>query len=338
MEAFVPTQQRGNFIMTPQFILETKTLAQGAKTVFAVLASFARSRSYCYPSQDTIANKAGASKNSIRAWLNQLVEHGFLKIAKNENGKNVYHLFCPKDKDKQENQSQEAIANFDSPIAKFAPEVNNINKINQIPPYNNTSLSSAIKNTNLRDGGGEIVNFSFENFWNVYPRKENKEKARISFYKQLNTNNLPKFSIFQKAIDFFKDTAQWQREHGRFIPQLHNFIFDKRWEDWTEEYQKADKCKQPTAPPKLESLEERRKRNIEFEQEKEKEIERAKKLDEAWGKFQSYFIHDSSLNRFLAKCIFIEKFNKGWFLEVKTKPAVSVYEYFKQHNLIKARK
>lgn len=66
----------------------------------------------------------------------------------------------------------------------------------------------------------------FESFWEEYPKKTSKEKAR----KLWDQKNLD--TIFQKILIFVaiaKETDRWR--NPRFIPDPPNFLEGKRWED-----------------------------------------------------------------------------------------------------------
>jgi hypothetical protein len=81
----------------------------------------------------------------------------------------------------------------------------------------------------VRDGGA--VFFDFEKLWEAYPKHEAKPKA-LSAMKQLQRKGeLPPLSKLLEAIERFKLTQSWQRENGRFIPQLSNWLIGQRWLD-----------------------------------------------------------------------------------------------------------
>ena len=79
---------------------------------------------------------------------------------------------------------------------------------------------------------GTVYSKDFENVWNLYPRKADKLKA----FKAWNKIN-PSEELTNKilnAIIHTKATEQWQKESGRFIPHLANWLSNRRWEDEPE--------------------------------------------------------------------------------------------------------
>jgi hypothetical protein len=64
-------------------------------------------------------------------------------------------------------------------------------------------------------------------------------------WKQLRQNGLlPPLTELLAAIKRFTGAEHRQREHGRYIPQLHNFLRGQRWLDplSPEEEQAARQC------------------------------------------------------------------------------------------------
>jgi uncharacterized protein YlbG (UPF0298 family) len=66
----------------------------------------------------------------------------------------------------------------------------------------------------------------FEIFWTNYPKKTKKEDAKIAW---LQTK--PDLSIVLQALKWQKETKEWFREEGQYIPNAKNYILDHRWTD-----------------------------------------------------------------------------------------------------------
>lgn len=87
----------------------------------------------------------------------------------------------------------------------------------------------------------------FERVYAAYPRKEAKGLARVAWRNLARSRCLPALSVILAAIERFKGSANWQRENGRFVPQLSNFLKGERWDD---------------PVPEAESVEQRQKQRI----------------------------------------------------------------------------
>lgn len=82
-------------------------------------------------------------------------------------------------------------------------------------------------------GGGDFsrANFVFEKFWAAYPRKEAKELARAVWHRLWRRGVLPALDVLLQILGRFRESQGWQRERGRFVPQLVNWLKGQRWQD-----------------------------------------------------------------------------------------------------------
>ncbi len=365
MEAFVPTQQTKDFVMSPNFILKQKDLCQGAKTLFIALCSFARNKNFCYPSLRTLAIEISASVNSIKSWLAQLTRFGFIKTEKTNRG-NLFYLFCPSStscasaptshdrpakfgsstplrtpatSSSPVSNSDTSVSNLDTAgLSKFDTKENTIKKtintpirISQVHKLGQSKQTSS--ETKGIESRGEA---SFDDFWNAYPRQENKQKAKLAFDKIQKHRKLPSLHIFKNALAIFRKSPQWERESGRYIPLLHNFFYDLRWEDIPpQELMNVEKVKE-TLQEKvhIESVEQSRKRLQEERLTRSQAKQSQEKLERAWKAFSNQFKADNSLNQHLAKFVFISHYSQGNPLQVFQKQDTTIHEYLLQNKLI----
>lgn len=89
------------------------------------------------------------------------------------------------------------------------------------------------------DGG------AFEKFWEAYPKKVGKQDARRS-YERATKGKGPLFkNNILKALEDQKQSDQWTRENGRFIPNPATWLNQGRWDDELEK-------PEPETPPEPE--------------------------------------------------------------------------------------
>lgn len=69
----------------------------------------------------------------------------------------------------------------------------------------------------------------FEKFWEIYPRKVNKQKAIIAWNKIAPDPVLLEKII--QAVSVAKQAEDWTKEQGRFIPHPTTWLNGHRWED-----------------------------------------------------------------------------------------------------------
>lgn len=68
----------------------------------------------------------------------------------------------------------------------------------------------------------------FERFWSAYPKKLGKVKAESSFKTALKQATLEKIL---SAIEAQKNSEQWKKEGGQFIPYPAKWLNQGQWDD-----------------------------------------------------------------------------------------------------------
>ena len=69
----------------------------------------------------------------------------------------------------------------------------------------------------------------FDEFWTVYPKKQGKGAALKAWRKIKPDEGL--FAKMLHAVKAAKETEQWRRENGRFIPNPATWLNQERWDD-----------------------------------------------------------------------------------------------------------
>lgn len=84
------------------------------------------------------------------------------------------------------------------------------------------------RNNNVKnaDNGN---NESFDRFWSEYPRKVSKKKAQDS-WRRINPSPELAEKIIE-AVKKVKQTAQWKKDGGQFIPHPATYLNQERWND-----------------------------------------------------------------------------------------------------------
>jgi hypothetical protein len=73
-----------------------------------------------------------------------------------------------------------------------------------------------------------IVETPFDTFWREYPKKKSKGQARTAFNKALKKTT---FDIIMTALRALKETKQWTKNGGEFIPYPATWLNAEGWED-----------------------------------------------------------------------------------------------------------
>ena len=237
METYSPQGNISGPIM-PRFVLSMK-ISMGAKMVYSVLCDHAREKDHCWPSHDSISKVLNVSVSSVKNWLNELQDHKLIAIVRRSYHSSRYYMLRPS------NAGNSASANAlrpDRPKCDrfgqtLATEMNvKNNKKNNtptLPPSKPKTTGGSSPLEHKKRGGGDLLhaNLIFEKVWAVYPRKEAKELARTAWHRLSRQGKIPALAVLIASLEKFRASAMWNKENGRFIPQLCNWLKGQRWLD-----------------------------------------------------------------------------------------------------------
>ncbi len=96
-----------------------------------------------------------------------------------------------------------------------------------IPLANANANTQVISSSQGKNEGNRLREEQFDMFWSVYPKKVGKQAARKAFEK-VPGSAYPKLI---PAVEEQKQSLQWQREGGRFIPNPATWLNQGRWDD-----------------------------------------------------------------------------------------------------------
>lgn len=259
--------------------------------MYSILCWHAYDKDHCWPSYSNLAKRMGCSINSIKNYFAELVKVNLVAIKRVSYHSSHYFLLKPSDElMKSEKEKYASVTskselvgnplNFDDDPSKFDDNppnsgyLNNTNETRKEIPTQNTVGQIVNAEPQNKTGMGVGNSFSdFERVYEAYPRKEAKGLARSAWKNLVRENSLPLLSVILDAIERFKTSTNWQRENGRFIPHLSNFLKGERWNDpLSDEEVKAE-------THRLQNIE-REKRRQEEEQQKAKEYETKKEKTE----------------------------------------------------------
>lgn len=115
------------------------------------------------------------------------------------------------------------------------------------------ALGNAIENLERRAHNhprrtkNEIKLDAFDNFWTAYPRKVGKGAARKAWKKLNPSGGLQ--AVMLNAIATQKQSPDWKREGGQFIPHPATWLNQERWAD-SVEVDKPEKNPQANMDPR----------------------------------------------------------------------------------------
>lgn len=92
----------------------------------------------------------------------------------------------------------------------------------------------------------ELQEKQFDKFWQAYPKKVSKKQAQKS-WKKINPS-LELFEKILKALEMVKQTEQWKKDNGKYVPYPATWLNQERWTDEINMMQDTIKEEQKTKP------------------------------------------------------------------------------------------
>ena len=185
-----------NKALNIQFKNQTPT----KRLILILLANYCDDKNSCYPSYKHIAKLAGLKDTKhIASIVKEFEELGLLKIQKRfkDDGGNISNMYY---------------LTLDHPptgVETTTPLVRT--------PSN--TKEDTKENTNRGEG-------KFKEFWEYYPRKENKEYAKNIYLKTIKTYQEKKLLI---NVQVFAHEIKMQKKEKQFIPMASTWLNQKRY-------------------------------------------------------------------------------------------------------------
>ena len=225
-ETFRP---RGNISgpILPRYALTLK-ISLGAKMLYSLLCDYAGDKDHCWPSQTTLAGLLGCSVSSIKTYLRELAGQRLIAVELRECRSSTYYLLKPPFLSARAGQS-----NSDGGEANSGYRSNYRKKESNYPPTPKPPTAKEPPLTRQpRRGVGDFfpANTVFETVWNAYPKKEAKELARAVWHRLWRQGAI-RIEALMESLRRFCRSDGWNREHGRYVPQLVNWLRGQRWLD-----------------------------------------------------------------------------------------------------------
>ena len=105
----------------------------------------------------------------------------------------------------------------------------NVENVKPIPDINTDIKPDNTPYNPSTDDSQKYDNKIFEKFWNEYPKKISKGNAEKWFKKNKPTNDLVDLMI--EKLKIYKETEQWKKDNGKYIPYPSSWLNAKGWED-----------------------------------------------------------------------------------------------------------
>ena len=241
MQTFAPRGRIHGPIL-PQFVLET-SISFGAKVMYALLCNYASDNDHCWPSQATLAARLSCSVSSVKKYLAELAGIKLIDVRREQYRSSVYYLLQPEALNVSCRETAAPVRHEAKPACEqpdsacSQPNSDYINTLNKQEERNTPPLPPVqpvvpgVVASPPRSALGGVSLADFEKAWELYPRKEGKSLARSAWLHLQREGQLPPLARIEASIRHFMASETWQREQGRFVPQMSNWLRGQRWLD-----------------------------------------------------------------------------------------------------------
>ena len=220
------------YAIIPANVRYDKALTPNAKLLYGEITALCNEKGFCWASNDYFARLYGVSKGSISSWIGQLAKMKYISIQLiyREGSKEILNRY---------------IKLFEYPMQEILYTPISENLKDNITSLNNT-------NNNIPTPKEKREDERFLIFYQNYPRKVGKKKARMAFNKVMKEGEtldsiLSKLKTYEKQIERDKTEEKYIKHPASFLNCLEDFE-----EEEPQEKKEAPKC--PKCGKKLSAL------------------------------------------------------------------------------------
>ena len=208
--------RRPGFTVVYRNVAQDARLSLKARGLYVLMASLPDNWEYTIAG---LAAKAGTGKDQVRSALYELMEVGYLvkEQVHGRDGKFARNVFV----------LQEDAPPLSGNPATGSPTTEKPSTGN--PTENNKDKKKKERKPPISPEGEA----RFQAFWQAYPRKDAKSKAKEAWAKleRMGEVDPERMGAILAAVAAHKRTEQWQREDGRYVPMAATWLNQRRWED-----------------------------------------------------------------------------------------------------------
>ena len=224
-------QYRSYWGVIPGEVMHDRELPHAGKLLYLVLSSMAHKNGYCWPANETLAAELDLSKRRVRELLAMLQERGYIRVhvrrTEETNEVERRYIYCGMFPDRETPPpSGEDLP--DPPAEDFLPS----GEKSPDPPAKSRTCIKCKKSKEenippiIPQGESQML---FDRFWQAYPKKKAKQDAMKAWAKLA-----PDMALCREmsaALKWQKQSEQWTRDGGQYIPHPGKWLRQRLWED-----------------------------------------------------------------------------------------------------------
>jgi DNA-binding transcriptional MocR family regulator len=221
-----------------EWVFQQWGISSAQKFVLLVLAKRAKNeQGESYPSIPSICNDTSLDKKTVIKALKELCDQGFITDTGNRSGLTkqvvVYKVNGLSQMD-QKNDTQNGTVPKTEQF-HFSPETDpNFPGNSSVFPLKQTQkrVTELKKELKKNIKGTVCASAGFSEFYSAYPNKKGRQKAEAA-WKKINPDKTLQAEIMA-GLERAKQSRDWQKDGGQYIPHPATWLNGRRWEDDVE--------------------------------------------------------------------------------------------------------
>lgn len=203
----------------PAQVRYADNLSASAKVLYAEISALANNEGYCFATNAYFERLYGVSDRTVSRLISALEQCGAIRVENGRGGKGQRRIYAglnPMSAATPTKMSIPPDKNVGGALTKMSGVHNIENRKYNIPPKSPKGICA---------WEPEL----FERFWKAYPRKKDKDKARQEWDKLRPDRKLMR--TMSAALERDKQSEEWQRDKGKYVPYACRWLSHRRWED-----------------------------------------------------------------------------------------------------------
>ena len=204
------------FSITPAPVRYDERLTDGEKILYGEITALANKDGYCYATNGYFARLYKRTESTISVRISNLQKFGYINVVIEDNYRRRIYI-------------EPLSKNLKGVLEKSKGGIRKIEKgVLEKSKDNNTSINNKLNSKNQYKNNGESANEDFEVFWREYPKHKGKPVAEKAFAKAIRKIEL---EVMLEAIRRQKQSGQWRKDNGQYIPYPATWLNQERWND-----------------------------------------------------------------------------------------------------------
>ena len=211
--------------------LQFKSQTPTKRLILILLANYCDEKNSCYPSYKHIAKLAGLKDTKhVANIIKEFEQLGFLKIEKRykQDGGNLSNRYY---------LTLMGVNNPPSGLHPTTPLAHTPDNTKD----NTKDDSKVIYKPNDKEDFIPMIDKDFDDFWQVYPRNENKFNAKLKYAKATRFYDAKKLKTM---LERYINEIQFKKIDKKFVPHAATWLHQKRFLDYEDYEMQVTKEKQ----------------------------------------------------------------------------------------------